>query len=355
MELKVIEKTRTATDAVRIRLADPRGAILPAFKPGAHIAVTVARMERRYSLTSSPETLDHHEICVLRARPSRGGSDYIHDRLNAGETLTASNPINGFPLRESAGHSVFIAGGIGITPFYSMMASLHRAGLETMARAAPSPCRPALTAARHGGLGRVRAGTERRSRPNQKTHPKRRTARRQNRYPGGSPNHSTKPGQVHTGDASAQGSWRSRRGRGRSRSAGSRRADSAPATPPSANGNEAPSAKPSSACKPAAATARGPSRTPPGTGEPARSPSRITSGTSFFDARSFRTALSSIVSASSFLSFAFSSSGARSRLPRTRRDRHAWLSSCKMFRAISRACGKPPPSAHPPPDPATRR
>jgi len=134
MELKVIEKTIIARDTVRIRLADACGATLPAFKPGAHMAITIAGMERRYSLTSSPETLHHYEICVLRARPSRGGSDYIHDVLRVGETLTASEPNNAFPLREGAGHrecarhSVFIAGGIGITPFYSMMERLHHTG-----------------------------------------------------------------------------------------------------------------------------------------------------------------------------------------------------------------------------------
>lgn len=128
MELKVVEKSEIATDTVRIRLADARGATLPAFKPGAHLAVTLGEMERRYSLTSSPETLDHYEICVLRARPGRGGSARMHDVLKPGDTVEVSPPMNAFSLREAAGHSVFIAGGIGITPFYSMMQALHKAG-----------------------------------------------------------------------------------------------------------------------------------------------------------------------------------------------------------------------------------
>lgn len=128
MDLRVIEKTTVAADIVRVRFTDACGASLPPFKPGAHIAITVAGRERRYSLTASPEAPHYYEICVLRRRPSRGGSDYIHDVLSVGETLNGSDPINAFPLRESANHSVFIAGGIGITPFYSMMASLHRAG-----------------------------------------------------------------------------------------------------------------------------------------------------------------------------------------------------------------------------------
>src|SRR4051794_9684123 len=58
-----------------------------------------------------------------------------------------------------------------------------RSGRETPPQAAPPPCRPSLTAARHDGAGNVQAGTERCSRPNQKITPERRTQRRQTRYP----------------------------------------------------------------------------------------------------------------------------------------------------------------------------
>jgi len=85
------------------------GAPLPDFQAGAHIEVSIRGLNRHYSLTSSPKTVDHYEISVLRTTPSRGGSTYIHDA---------------FPLSRDARHSVFIAGGLGITPFYSMMEAL---------------------------------------------------------------------------------------------------------------------------------------------------------------------------------------------------------------------------------------
>ena len=128
MELKVVDKTTIAMDTVRIRLADADGAPLPGFQAGAHIEVSIRGLNRRYSLTSSPKTVDHYEICVLRTTPSRGGSAYIHDILSVGDTLDVTDPINAFPLSRDARHSVFIAGGIGITPFYSMREALHHAG-----------------------------------------------------------------------------------------------------------------------------------------------------------------------------------------------------------------------------------
>lgn len=127
MDLIVAEKVKIAQDALRIRLEPPEGAELSPFKPGAHIEISFAGLTRRYSLTSDPETLDFYEICVLRTRPSRGGSEYLHDGLRLGERMAVSGPNNAFPLNIVAQHSVFFAGGIGITPFYSMMQALHRA------------------------------------------------------------------------------------------------------------------------------------------------------------------------------------------------------------------------------------
>lgn len=129
MDMNVIAITPLATDVVRIRLASPDGGALPAFKPGAHIELTFAGFTRRYSLTSSPYDTSHYEICVLRTTPGRGGSAYLHDQLSIGDRLNVSGPFNAFPLRMEAMHSVFIAGGIGITPFFSMMAALERASL----------------------------------------------------------------------------------------------------------------------------------------------------------------------------------------------------------------------------------
>jgi ferredoxin-NADP reductase len=153
MELTVIDKTLVAADTVRIALAAPDGGLLPAFKPGAHVELSFAGYARHYSLTSFPQDLDRYEICVLRTRPGRGGSAYLHDRLRIGDRLVVNGPFNAFPLRLEARHAVFIAGGIGITPFLSMMEALSRSSrpfeLHYVARTAdrflPVPDHPGRT------------------------------------------------------------------------------------------------------------------------------------------------------------------------------------------------------------------
>jgi|CXWL01.1.fsa_nt_gi vanillate O-demethylase ferredoxin subunit len=127
MQLTVLDKCPVASDTVRIALAAPDGGALPAFAPGAHLELSFAGLVRRYSLSSSPHDSSRYEICVLRTAPSRGGSVYLHDQLRVGDRLRGAGPFNAFPLRREARHSVFLAGGIGITPFFSMMEELSRA------------------------------------------------------------------------------------------------------------------------------------------------------------------------------------------------------------------------------------
>jgi vanillate O-demethylase ferredoxin subunit len=127
VELVVTAKTMVAADTVRIELARADAQPLPSFEPGAHFELDFAGLRRRYSITSSPRALDRYEIYVLRADPSRGGSTYLHDRLEVGERVVGTGPVNAFRLRADADHSIFVAGGIGITPFLSMMQALHDA------------------------------------------------------------------------------------------------------------------------------------------------------------------------------------------------------------------------------------
>lgn len=128
MHLTVVRKEPIATDTVRLRLAPKDQSILPAFRPGAHVELAVRGLSRRYSITSSHRELAFYEICVLRTKPSRGGSSYIHDGLAIGDVIEVLGPFSAFHLASGAAHSVFIAGGIGITPFLGMMEELGRNG-----------------------------------------------------------------------------------------------------------------------------------------------------------------------------------------------------------------------------------
>jgi len=128
MNLVVLGKRSVAIDIVQVTLVAVDGRPLPPFGAGSHIAIRLGELERRYSLTSSPADTGRYEICVQRARPSRGGSDHVHDVLEPGAALQAEGPFNGFPLRAGAAHTVLVAGGIGITPFFSMALELQAQG-----------------------------------------------------------------------------------------------------------------------------------------------------------------------------------------------------------------------------------
>lgn len=99
---------------------------MPPFAAGAHLRIrTGLGVFRSYSLMNPPDERNRYVIGVQLDRESRGGSRWIHESVRPGELLEFDGPHNNFPLEEAAGHSVFIAGGIGVTPFWSMIARLE--------------------------------------------------------------------------------------------------------------------------------------------------------------------------------------------------------------------------------------
>ncbi|MBN5380325.1 PDR/VanB family oxidoreductase [Serratia sp. TMDUHS_CL] len=132
LDVRVVDIDPVTAQVKRFTLADPQGRPLPAFSGGSHIIVQMQDGEQRYSnaysLLSSPFELDRYQIAVRRESPSKGGSDFMHDRLAIGDTLTISTPNNLFALAPEAQHHVLIAGGIGITPFMAHLHELQRSG-----------------------------------------------------------------------------------------------------------------------------------------------------------------------------------------------------------------------------------
>jgi ferredoxin-NADP reductase len=112
-------------------LASADGGALPAFSGGSHIIVVMRgalRMHRNpYSLLSSPHQLDSYEIGVRRMEESRGGSHFMHDKVQVGSRLEIAHPVNLFGLDKIARKHLLIAGGIGITPFLAQLEDLHGA------------------------------------------------------------------------------------------------------------------------------------------------------------------------------------------------------------------------------------
>ena len=108
-----------------------RGVELPPFEAGSHIDLVLPNgICRSFSLCNPPSERGRYVVGVKRANPSRGASAYVHDALRVGQTILVSAPRNNFPLVPQPALSVFIAGGIGITPIWSMIQKLEADGAE---------------------------------------------------------------------------------------------------------------------------------------------------------------------------------------------------------------------------------
>lgn len=130
--LRVEEIVRENASIKRFTLRAPDGSNLPPFEPGAHLPLTLQlpnteRLQRHYSILSDPMDSSCYEIGVLAEPESRGGSRYLHERVQVGDELISLPPKNDFPMDASARHNILIAGGIGITPILCMMRSLKDA------------------------------------------------------------------------------------------------------------------------------------------------------------------------------------------------------------------------------------
>jgi tetrachlorobenzoquinone reductase len=121
--------TLLAADTISVELVASDGNELPPFEAGAHVDLLLPNgIRRSYSLCNRPTDRNRYVIGVKKANPSRGASSYVHDHLRVGQRLEISRPKNNFPLARSAERSIFIAGGIGITPIWSMIQTLESEG-----------------------------------------------------------------------------------------------------------------------------------------------------------------------------------------------------------------------------------
>lgn len=125
---KVVKKSYEAYNVVSLELANAQAKTLPPFSAGSHIEVHVGSgMIRQYSLCNDPKEQHRYVIGVLLDPASRGASAALHERVEEGDLIQISEPMNRFPL-VPAQRSILFAGGIGITPILSMAEALSRLG-----------------------------------------------------------------------------------------------------------------------------------------------------------------------------------------------------------------------------------
>lgn len=129
ISVEVARKWKAAEGIAGFELR-PVSGLLPTFQPGAHVDLHLPNgLIRQYSIVNRPGETDRFVIGVKREPDSKGGSSCLHDTVRAGDVLAISEPRNNFPLRRDAVKTLFVAGGIGITPLIAMAQALAHMGL----------------------------------------------------------------------------------------------------------------------------------------------------------------------------------------------------------------------------------
>lgn len=141
----VVSEVRQLTPRIReFLLTTPDRAPALPYGPGAHLEVHTGDERsglviRHYSLIGGSGGSDgsagrddprHSYRIAVQREDHGGGSAYIHAHFEPGTRLRVAPPANNFPLDRRDRHSLLIAGGIGITPVFSMARSLARRGRD---------------------------------------------------------------------------------------------------------------------------------------------------------------------------------------------------------------------------------
>lgn len=133
-QFKVIDKVVESEVITSFYLAPIDELSVPEFKPGQYITIRVQipgekyLLNRQYSLSAAPGK-DHFRISVKREAeentPKGKVSNYLHDHIHTGDQLEVTAPAGDFILNTDLDSPVvFLSGGVGITPFMSMVNSL---------------------------------------------------------------------------------------------------------------------------------------------------------------------------------------------------------------------------------------
>lgn len=124
-----------------IDIEDAHGAQLPDYLPGQHLIVRLDRggatapLARAYSLTGAAQVrgrrgysiaVRRHQGRTPQGEPFEGRvSGFLHNQLKVGDIVEFGSPAGSFVLpRVSPQPVVMVAGGVGITPFMSLLESL---------------------------------------------------------------------------------------------------------------------------------------------------------------------------------------------------------------------------------------
>jgi vanillate O-demethylase ferredoxin subunit len=126
---RVVALADVATGIRHFVVVPERRSQFPHAIPGSYVTVRHrSGVLRTYSLCGDTERRDQFEFAVQREPDGRGGSILFHDDIAIGDPVHVSYPIPSLVLDAAAEQHVFVAGGIGITPFLPLALEADRRG-----------------------------------------------------------------------------------------------------------------------------------------------------------------------------------------------------------------------------------
>lgn len=123
-KIRIEEVIRETADAITLRFE--RHPLLAGYTPGQFVNITWAlggeKVSRSYSFSSAPG-MDHLPAVTIKRVPGGKLSGKLVDTVRPGEVLEVTEPAGRFSLSNNmlVSNMVFVAGGSGITPLFSMI------------------------------------------------------------------------------------------------------------------------------------------------------------------------------------------------------------------------------------------
>jgi uncharacterized protein len=129
-ELVCVAREPLARDLETFWFEAADGEPLPDYLPGQHLPISLdikgERLQRRYTLSSSPDLPERYSISVKRLGEGRI-SPWLHQQLRVGDTLLASAPAGEFHLGTERS-LLLLSAGSGVTPMLSIARTLALRG-----------------------------------------------------------------------------------------------------------------------------------------------------------------------------------------------------------------------------------
>lgn len=131
-EVAAVEELTHDLRRLTLSLVDPPEV---AFNPGQYMDIGIpgTKYSRAYSMANTPETDDRLEF-IIKVLPGGKFSGLLDDELAPGVPLQVKGPYGTFTLRKkSDADIIFIGGGAGMAPIYSLLTSMAEEGTERRA------------------------------------------------------------------------------------------------------------------------------------------------------------------------------------------------------------------------------